>query len=534
MTASTSEPAVPATGTPEPATARVPLRGSHRPAVHGLEGVQPVDPAADVELTLVLRRRAPLPEAVVTGRTTVRPEDFAAAYGAAPADVEAVTAVLVEAGLQVRSVDTAARTMVVAGPAAAATALFGTDLVEATGGSGGPLRYRSGELTIPVGLDGIVTAALGLDERPQARTRHLVAAVRDLSYTAPQLGTVYDFPAGADGTGQTVAIIELGGGFGTADLATYFAGLSLPVPTVTAVGVDGATNVVGQDPDGADGEVLLDVEVVGALANGARIAVYFAPNTDRGFLDAITKAVHATPTPAALSISWGGAEDTWTAQARTSMDDAFADAAALGVTVTAAAGDSGSSDGATDGAVHVDFPASSPHVLACGGTSLQVSTTTGKRSKEVVWSTNGATGGGVSEVFALPAWQTGAAVPARTAGGAGRGVPDVAADADPATGYQVVVDGQSLVIGGTSAVAPLWAALAARLVQAGGAPLGLLAPLLYPGVAAGTTAPGFRDITSGSNGAYRARKGWDACTGLGVPDGTELAARLSPPVPPTT
>lgn len=552
MTASTPEPVVPDTdsntavgadtdspATDSPATdgpgaqaGQVALRGSHRPAVPGLDGVRPVDPAATVELTLVLRRRAPLPAAVVTGPRIVRGADFAAAYGAAPDDVRAVTAVLDGAGLQVRSVDPAARTMDVAGPVAAATALFGTDLVEATGAVGGPLRYRSGELTVPVALDRVVTAVLGLDQRPQARTRHRIAAAREVGYTVPELGAVYGFPAGTDGTGQTVAIVELGGGFGTADLAAYFGGLSLATPTVTAVGVDGATNVVGGDPQGADGEVLLDVEVVGALANGARIAVYFAPNTDRGFLDAITKAVHATPTPAALSISWGGPEDSWTAQARTAMDEAFADAAALGVSVTVAAGDSGSSDGATDGTAHVDFPASSPHVLACGGTSLHTSTTTGTVSTEVVWSTDGATGGGVSLEFPLPAWQTEAGVPARAAGGAGRGVPDVAADADPATGYQVLVDGQRLVIGGTSAVAPLWAALAARLVQAGGAPLGLLAPLLYPGVAAGTTPPGFRDITSGGNGAYRAKRGWDPCTGLGVPDGTALAARLAPATPP--
>ena len=298
----------------------------------------------------------------------------------------------------------------------------------------------------------------------------------------------------------------------------------------------------GGDPSGADGEVLLDIEVAGALAPGARFAVYFAPNTDRGFLDALSTAAHADPTPAAVSISWGGPEESWSAQARTAFDDALADAAALGVTVTAAAGDNGSGDGVGDGAPHTDFPASSPHVLACGGTTLHADPATGAVRREVVWgspgsaggSGGGATGGGVSTVFGLPDWQAGAGVPPRAGGvgpggptaNSGRGVPDVAAVADPATGYEVLVDGSSVVIGGTSAVAPLWAALIARLVQAAGRPLGLLATRLYDGVAPGAATTGFRDVTDGSNGDYAATDGWDPCTGLGVPDGTALAARL--------
>jgi kumamolisin len=337
----------------------------------------------------------------------------------------------------------------------------------------------------------------------------------------------YQFPAGTDGTGQTIAIIELGGGFGASDLDPYFAALTIPVPQVTAVGVDGAANRPGQDPNGDDGEVLLDIEVAGAVAPGAAQVVYFAPNTDQGVVDAVTTAVHASPTPTAVSISWGQSEDSWTAQAREALDTAIADGAALGVTVCAAAGDNGSADGQTDGASHADFPASSPHVLACGGTSLQGDTSTGVISSETVWNDgpgHGATGGGVSDTFPVPSRQSPAGVPARAgaAGGAGRGVPDVAGSADPATGYQVLVDGQCMVVGGTSAVAPLWAALVSRLVQGTGKPFGLLQPLLYAGVTSGQSPAGFRDITSGSNGAYAARPGWDACTGLGSPDGTAL------------
>lgn len=330
-------------------------------------------------------------------------------------------------------------------------------------------------------------------------------------------------PPGTDGNGLTVAIIELGGGFAQPDLDTYFKGLGLASPEVSAVGIDGAKNVAGKDPQGADGEVLLDIEVVGAIAPKAKIIVYFAPNTDAGFLDAISSAAHASPAPAAISISWGQSDDAWTAQARTAMDQACADAVAMGVTVTAAAGDSGSADGASG--THVDFPASSPHVLGCGGTSLDADAATATITSETVWnggSAGGSTGGGISDAFAVPVWQATAGVPGRRGGGAGRGVPDVAGDADPATGYQVFVDGKALVIGGTSAVAPLWAGLVARLVQSLGKPLGLLQPALYAAAKPSLSPPGFRDITTGNNGAYQAGPGWDPCTGLGVPDASAL------------
>jgi kumamolisin len=315
-------------------------------------------------------------------------------------------------------------------------------------------------------------------------------------------------------------------------LDSYFAGLGITGPQVVAVGVDGGRNTPAGDPNSADGEVLLDIEVAGALAPGANQFVYFAPNTDRGFLDALTTAVHAEPTPAAISISWGAPEDKWTAQARNAFDAALADAAALGVTVTAAAGDNGSADGETDGQQHADFPASSPHILACGGTHLDADAT-GAVASETVWNGGahgGATGGGVSASFPLPSYQEHVGVPTRRgSGGTGRGVPDVAAVADPASGYEVLVDGQQLVFGGTSAVAPLWAALIARLSQALDRQLGLVQTELYAGAKAGHVQPGFRDITKGNNGAYKAKAGWDACTGLGVPDGEALLNALKTP-----
>jgi kumamolisin len=397
-------------------------------------------------------------------------------------------------------------------------------------------RYREGGLRIPAGLEGIVVAVLGLDDRPQARPyiRSRAAAVPEsVSYTPPQLASLYQFPPGTDGSGQHLGIVEFGGGFGSDDLDAYFSSLGLTTPSVTAVSVAGGQNVAGQDPSGADGEVLLDIEVAGAVAPGAVQRVYFAPNSSRGFVEAVTAAVHATPVPTAISISWGGQEDSWTAQARTSLDNAIADGVALGITICAAAGDNGSTDGVTDGSQHVDFPASSPHALACGGTSLQADPQTGAITSETVWNDgpqrgNGATGGGISDVFAVPSWQASAGVQGKN-GKPGRGVPDVAGNADPYTGYQVRVDGQDTVVGGTSAVAPLWAALTCRLAQAVSNPFGLLQEGLYAGAAAGQPTAGLRDITSGSNGAYQAGPGWDPCTGLGVPDGPALLARLSPP-----
>jgi kumamolisin len=189
----------------------------------------------------------------------------------------------------------------------------------------------------------------------------------------------------------------------------------------------------------------------------------------------------------------------------------------------------------SDGQPHTDFPASSPHTLACGGTSLHADPSTGVITAETVWNDGaggGATGGGISRTFSLPAWQATAGVPASPAGTAGRGVPDVAGNADPVTGYRVLVDGQQTVIGGTSAVAPLMAALAARLAQAVGEHLGLLQTALYSGVRPGQSVTDIRDITAGSNGAYSAGPGWDACTGLGVPIGSALlSALLSTPRP---
>jgi kumamolisin len=500
---------------------RVPIAGSERRAV--AQPGEPVSGSQRAAVTVVLRRRADLPS-VESLDSPLSSEALADGFGAEPADIATASEVLEAAGLRVESSSPAARTMRVSGTVDELAAFFGTRLYETTvPGHEGTFRTRHGELTVPAALGEVVVAVLGLDDRPQAYPRSELAPRAGTSFTPPQLAALYGMPE-SDGAGQTIAIIELGGGFAQSDLRHYFAELGLPTPSVRAVGVDGAKNVPGKDPKGADGEVLLDIEVAGGIAPGAHQVVYFAPNTDAGFLDAVTTATHATPRPVAISISWGQSEDQWTGQARDAMDNAFADAAALGITVTCAAGDSGSKDTDPSAGNHVDFPASSPHALGCGGTTLKASR--GKITSETVWNSSGSTGGGVSDVFPTPPWQARAGVPARPVGG--RGVPDVAAVADPNTGYSVYVDGASAVYGGTSAVAPLWAGLVARIARLAAAPPGFVQPALYAGAAPGKASAVLRDITKGSNGAFRAGPGWDACTGLGVPEpatATALGAR---------
>ena len=479
-----------------------------------------------VQVTVALKAKAPVVQAA--GKANKLPERltraaFARRHGAAAESVRLLRAFAKEFGLIAGTPGKPGPGLVqMSGSAAAMQRAFGVTLRQQATAEG-MLRLREGAIFLPEELAGHVLAVMGLDNRPQAKAHFRVAkkAANNVSYTPPQVAELYGFPLAGGAAGQTIGLIELGGGYRAADVKAYFKSLGIAAPKVTAIGVDKGKNTPG-NANGADGEVMLDIEVAGSVAPGAKLVVYFAPNTDQGFLDAITTAVHdRVHAPSVISISWGGPESSWTGQAIAAMDAACQAAAALGVTITVAAGDGGSSDGGTGN--NVDFPASSPHVLACGGTKLVAAG--GTLVSEVVWnetaSGEGATGGGVSTVFALPAWQASAGVPAGGAAG-GRGVPDVAGNADPATGYQVRVDGQNLVIGGTSAVAPLWAGLIALANQANGRPAGFVNPPLY---AAGA-AKAFRDITVGNNGAFQAGPGWDACTGLGSPVGTAVVQAL--------
>jgi kumamolisin len=521
------------------------LSGSEKsPVAHA--GEERSAPSAErLTVSVIVRRKMPLGATHVSGKQRLTRAQFNANHAADPAAVQLVKRFAKEFGLTVESGTPAPgrRTVKLTGTVANMQRAFGVSLRHKTM-DGETYRVREGSILLPTELQGYVVAVLGLDNRPQARPHfrilgESVAAAEaarpggfarahangNSSFSPVQVGQLYQFPHGATATGQTIGIIELGGGFRQADITAYFKSLGQKLPKVIAVPIGTGKNSPST-ASSADGEVMLDIEVAGAVAPGARIVVYFAPNTDQGFVDAIAHAVHDTKyKPSVVSISWGSAEVNWTGQAMAAMDAACQSAAALGVTITVASGDNGSSDSVNDGKNHVDFPASSPHVLACGGTNLHGSGST--ISDEVVWNAQpqgGATGGGVSNVFPLPTWQAGANVPKPSNHNGGRGVPDVAGDADPATGYVIRIDGQTFVIGGTSAVAPLWAGLIAVANRKNGKSAGFIQPAIY--AAKGNGA--FRDTIKGNNGNFDAGKGWDACTGLGSPIAPKVIKAIKP------
>ncbi len=525
------------------------LSGSERKPLPGATPTGKADPNERLEVTLLLKRRddAAFKERVfklTAGDPATKHIDaakFDADYGADPKDMAAVKTFADAHGLTIAQQDAGRRTMILGGTVAQFQTAFGVELQQYDY-AGGSYRGRTGTVKLPDELNGRVEAVMGLDNRPAARPyfRSLPAqaemmraaaasgvaapATAARSFAPPQLAQLYDFPAG-EGRGETIALIELGGGYRPADIKAYFKALNLAPPKVTTVSVDLGRNHPTGDPNGPDGEVMLDIEVAGAVAPGANIVVYFAPNTDAGFLNAITTAIHdQIHKPSVISISWGGPESSWTPQSLTAFDSAFQAAAAIGISVFAASGDNGAADVLGGTRDQVDFPSSSPHVTGCGGTNVAASSTT--ITGEVVWNDGaqgGAGGGGVSSVFATPAWQSGRSFTKRGQAPimlANRGVPDVAGDADPQSGYQVRVDGQDMVIGGTSAVAPLWAGLIARINAQKGSRVGFVNPKLYQSTGA------MNDILTGNNGDYEASTGWDACTGLGSPIGSRISGIL--------
>ena len=528
-------------------------------------------PSEPFTVTVTVRPRQKLPSFAEYSRVKPRErtylsrEEHAKQYGADPDDIKKVEGFAQKNGLKIVESSAAKRTITLSGTPSAYNQAFGVHLRTYTY-PGGTYRGREGDIYIPAELNGIITSVTGLDNRPFAKPHFRIrrkmasaaavtrnagvvahADVLPLGFTPVQIASFYKFPDGVDGTGQTIGIIELGGGFRQAELNTYFQQLELNPPQVTVASYpNGGANNPGTDaldPNNPDVEVLLDIEVANAVAPGAKIVMYFAPDaSDQSFLNVVSAAIHdATNQPSILSISWGGPEDSGSPQFVQELNQVLQSAAQMGVTVCVAAGDNGSADFPLndpnrpwDQHAHVDFPASSPFVLGCGGT--QLSTSDASIASETVWNDgqNDGTGGGVSRMFVLPDYQSSAGVPraANPSGPVMRGVPDVAGDAAPGTGYQVLCDGQLFPdpnqglppVGGTSAVAPLWAGLVARLNQALGKPVGFLNPLLY---ATAGTAQGFNDVTDGNNGDYSAGPGWDPCTGLGTPNGQNLLTALS-------
>jgi kumamolisin len=519
------------------------LPGSVRSPLKDARKIGEADPNEIIDVTILLRGRSgnrpfvsdEFTKSVLDRKLPTR-EEFKHVYGADPGDIARLEAFAREARLKVKQKNVAGRTVILSGAVAAMSAAFKVALSEWEHPTTGKYRGRTGSISLPANFDGVIEAVLGLDNRPQTKphfrrpeTDNLRAPVPKISsHTPPKVASLYSFPSGVDGSGQCIGLIELGGGYRTADLKSYWSQLDLATPpSVSAVAVGRGKNNPGKDSSREDGEVGLDIEVAGSIAPRAKIVVYFAENTDAGLLNAITAAVHDdTHKPSILCISWGNPECMWTRQAVRAIDQALNMAAALGVTVCVAAGDDGATDGVADGRFHVDFPASSPHSLACGGTQLVAKDDS--ISSETVWNqlatNNGATGGGISfssEFFVLPWWQAGLGVPpSRNDGFRGRGIPDVAGNADPLTGYAVRLNGKSQVVGGTGAVAALWSGLVALLNQSVGKPLGYINPFL---AVYASNPTGFHNILAGDNGGYAAKPGWNACTGLGTPHGAQLA-----------
>ncbi|HEY5093796.1 MAG TPA: S53 family peptidase [Candidatus Eremiobacteraceae bacterium] len=514
---------------------RVVLAGSTKEAASNATLVGKTDPSTNIDVTVILKPKSAIDGPALSDHVATPVENrimpdraaFVQQYGADDAAINAVKDYAAACGLSVKNVDAGRRVVELSGSVANAERAFGTELQDFTRGSL-TFRGRQGPVTLPAGIAPLVEAVLGLDNRPAASPRVIHPRVAQKSYYPREIASLYQFPTG-DGAGEAVAIIELGGAYDATDLKTYFAAAlapGTPAPKVSTVSVSPGLPVAYGSAD--DDEVMLDIEMIGGIAPGANIVVYFAENTDQGFYQAVSQAVH-DPNTSAVSISWGSKESDWTAQTMTAWETLAQSAALLSVSVFAAAGDHGSSDQQTsdsdfDGQRHADFPGTAPHITSCGGTNLQGSS--GTITGETVWNNQDgwATGGGVSVQFPVPTWQAGLIAESKTALTM-RGVPDIAGDADPNSGIAVRVHGQDLVSGGTSAVAPLWAALTALLNQRLKSKVGFFTPMLYA-----TTA--CNDITVGDNGAnsvagFSAKAGWDACTGLGSPNGAKIQASLT-------
>lgn len=548
----------------------VAVRGSKKVPVEGAKVIAQAPSDERLEVTVRLRPRNELPdpsellEPSEGPRKFLTHEQYEKSYGADPKDVAQVRKFAKEHDLIVVRESPARRSVMLSGTVADFSRAFGVDL-KIYEYPGGTYRGRVGHVRVPAELSDAIEGVFGLDNRrvatPHFRIHRQATAAAGVAtdgarpFNPGEVAKLYNFPDDVDGSGQVIGIIELGGGYRPQDLANYFQSLGVRTPVVIPVSVDGAKNSPTGDPNSDDGEVVLDIEVAGAIAPGAKIVVYFAPNdqTAKGFLDAITKAVHdTTHKPTVISISWGGPEEinSQSNGFQIQFDKALHAAAMLGISVCVASGDNGAADvGPTrpwDGLAHVDFPASSPFALACGGTRLIAAQ--GAITAESVWNQKfadtspnggpegsfGSGGGGVSGAFPLPAYQKNARVPVslNPQGAKGRGVPDVTGAGDPATGYNVRVDGQSFPVGGTSAVAPLWAALIARINQKLKGRVGFVNPQLYA-LPAGSAA--FHDVTVGDNRVsfqaannvgYDSVAGWDACSGLGSPNGKTLAGLL--------
>jgi kumamolisin len=515
---------------------RVKLAGSYRAKPKGAAVVGDLDSREQIVVTIYLKdpstkRHAPGSAADLAALAEPVPRRLLARrrakqYASAAATIAKFAK---RNGLVVRRTDLTRRCLVLAGTAAQMAKIFGAVLRVYDDGQC-RFRARSGFLSVPPAMARWTRAVLGFDHRPLIKRRlsSLAGAGGGAGLWPTDVARLYGIPLDRDGGGQCIGIVALGGGYLQSDLVEAAARMQRPVPVVVEQSVSGLGNNFGGDGADADEEIALDLQILAGIVPGARIVVYFAPNTAAGLAQAIHQAVFDNVNrPQLLSISWGSAEKFWTLPARDALQAALADAVRLKVSVTVAAGDFLATGGVDDGAAHVYFPASSPYVLGCGGTAATLGLNGTNITAEAVWNDGSTgTGGGISDLFPIPVYQSNVPLPPSVNDGrTRRGVPDVAGAAGRFPGYRIVLAGNPLAKDGTSAVAPLWAALIALANAQRGAPLGLVNPALYADLGL------FRAITQGNNRVhgkgYDAAAGWNACTGLGVPNGAAAIAALA-------
>lgn len=531
----------------------IPLPSSKRAPLPDSRPAGPIDPAQIATITVRVRssgdkaalesKAHELSHQPLEQRTYPSREELAQQYGAKAEDLDLVEQFAQQHNLIVVHRSKAERSIVLKGRLGDLLKAFPTDL-RMYHHARGTYRGRQGEIQIPQQLSGIITGVFGFDTHPKHKSLHR-QQVRATSgpdgangVPATEFAKRYNFPTqfggvALDGSGQTIGIIELGGSFQASDLEVYFQEIGVSLPSVVTISVDPARD----RPNPADdGEVMLDIEVAGAVAPNAKFVIYFGQNTNQGFLDTIGAAIFDTEhKPDVISISWGEPEDFIDQQSIDNFHELFIAAAVLGITICTASGDHGTADMKArdwDKKIHVDHPSVDDLVLSCGGTQID------DRDHDVVWNDETpfnldiqdgggfASGGGISKKFALPTYQKNAHVPVSIdTNQPGRGVPDIAMSA---TNFFTRVDTLEGPAGGTSAVAPLMAALVALLNQAKQKNVGFLNPFLYANAANSIV----KDVTVGTNAitntvqGYHARPGWDACTGLGIPNGTAILNKL--------
>lgn len=535
---------------------RVQLANSAHRIPPGATALRKTNASKWIEVTVGVRRKAELPDLAALER--VKPADrqymthdqLGAEYGSAADAVERIKSFAQEHGLTVLRDEPLSARLTLGGTVANMSDAFGVTLFDYDDPKLGQFHARTGPVSLPAEISTDVTGVFGFSNQQHLRRSRQVAFA-DAAHAPTQaqrpwfiptdLATIYNFPP-TDAAGECIALLEFGGGVDDNDVTAYFNKIGAPSPTVTVVALDGVNVNAAADPN-STGEVMLDVDVAGALAPGANLAVYFSTFDEKGLVDALSEVISDTTNkPSVVSISWGWDENqpfqtdiTWSPAAIDHVNQSLLAAAQLGITVCVSTGDDGSEAQVKDGRAHVNFPASSPYVLAVGGTTLTVrSTASGTPTVlETVWNDGpgSGTGGGVSDYTARPDWQNGIVPNSINPGHfAGRAIPDVAANADPKTGYLTMSGGQFGIVGGTSAAAPLWASLIARINKAIGAKVGNFNTLLYSSYGPQGV---LRDITVGNNdtdglldGQFAAGPGWDACTGWGSPDGQKLLAAM--------